>query len=120
MKSSVFAKPLLNEPLAELITKITGAKRVVFGHTHEPEQQQIGPVTFYNGGAWSMSFAEPECKTRIGCQTFVWIRPSDSGERRAQLYEWPAKGGPKLYEQPDKAKLDRPITTPEIAEGGAT
>jgi len=122
VKSSVFVEPLLNERLADLIHKITGARRIVFGHTHEPEQRQIGPVAFYNGGAWSLSFAEPECRTRIGTQTFVWIRPSESGERSAYLYEWPATGGPRLYQQPQPAQLGRPSIhpTPEIAQGGAS
>jgi UDP-2,3-diacylglucosamine pyrophosphatase LpxH len=43
IRSAVFAEALLSERNAELIYKITGAKRVIFGHTHEPQVQRIGP-----------------------------------------------------------------------------
>src|SRR5690606_17966950 len=67
---TVFKKPLLDEERARLIASITGARRVVFGHTHEPCVAQVGPVEYVNGGSWSPAFAEPDCKTRIGTQTF--------------------------------------------------
>lgn len=92
IKATVFDKPLLDEHRAELLHKITGAKHVVFGHTHNPVIEDVGPVRFVNGGFWSPAFAEPDCKTRIGTQTFVWLRPSPSGERVARLYEWPPGG----------------------------
>src|SRR5262249_53753421 len=66
VKSSVFAEPLLNERRAELIHAITGARYVVFGHTHQPMHKRVGPVTYINGGSWSPAFREPECQTRIG------------------------------------------------------
>jgi len=87
----VFATPLLTEQLADLIFKITGARRVVFGHTHQPQCEQVGPVTLYNGGFWSLAFADPECTIRLGEQTFVWIRPNEEGfERVADLCQWKA------------------------------
>src|SRR5690606_25591397 len=89
VQSTVFAKPLLTPERAGLIATITGARTVVFGHTHEPIDCQIGPVRYLNDGFWSAAFAEPECKKRIGTQTFVWIRPDAQGERVAALYEWP-------------------------------
>jgi hypothetical protein len=91
VRPTVFETPLLTEQLAELIFKITGAKRVVFGHTHQPQCEQVGPVTFYNGGFWSKAFADPECTIRLGEQTFVWIRPGgEGGGRTAELCEWKA------------------------------
>jgi UDP-2,3-diacylglucosamine pyrophosphatase LpxH len=89
IKSTVFDKPLLDKRRATLIARITGAKNVVFGHTHKPHVTEIGPVRHINGGFWSAAFAEPDCKTRIGTQSFVWLRPTPSGERVARLFEWP-------------------------------
>jgi len=88
VKSAVFTAPLLDDRRASLIAEITGAKRVVFGHTHIAEQRTVGPVEFFNVGFWSPAFAEPECETRIGTQTFLWIKPGEQG-REAHLYEWP-------------------------------
>jgi UDP-2,3-diacylglucosamine pyrophosphatase LpxH len=91
VRPTVFDTPLLTERLADLIFKITGARRVVFGHTHQPKCEQVGPITLYNGGFWSKAFADPECTIRLGEQTFVWIRPGvDGSERIADLCEWKA------------------------------
>ena len=93
VRAAVFDVPLLTEKRAELIFKITGVRRVVFGHTHKPKVEQVGPVTLYNAGFWSAAFAEPDCIHRIGEQTFVWIRPSDDPAeevaRQAELCRWP-------------------------------
>jgi UDP-2,3-diacylglucosamine pyrophosphatase LpxH len=94
VKPSVFAEPLLSERRAELIHAITGARIVVFGHTHLPLHKQVGPVSYVNGGSWSAAFREPECITRASTPTFVWIRPSTAGgAREATLCEWPLGGG---------------------------
>lgn len=91
VRSGIFQAPLLTEERAQLIHRITGATRVIFGHTHEPEQLQIGPMDYINGGFWSAAFADLACKRRIGTQSFVWIRPGDEG-RQATLMEWPIGG----------------------------
>jgi hypothetical protein len=92
VRPTVFATPLLTDELADLIFKITGANRVVFGHTHQPQCEQVGPITLYNGGFWSKAFADPECTVRLGEQTFVWIRPAAEGSSRiADLCEWKAQ-----------------------------
>ncbi|MBW1761632.1 MAG: metallophosphoesterase [Deltaproteobacteria bacterium] len=89
VRPTVFDTPLLSERRADLIFRITGARRVVFGHTHQPKCEQVGPITLYNGGFWSKAFADPECTIRIGEQTFVWIRPGTDGSGRiADLCEW--------------------------------
>ena len=52
VKSTVFVKPLLDERRAKLIARITGAKSVVFGHTHEPCLELIDKtVTVMNPGS---------------------------------------------------------------------
>jgi UDP-2,3-diacylglucosamine pyrophosphatase LpxH len=89
VRPTVFGTPLLTQQLADLIFRITGAHRVVFGHTHHPTCERVGPVTFYNGGFWSKAFADPECTIRLGEQTFVWIRPASEGSGRiADLCAW--------------------------------
>ncbi|MCO4760386.1 MAG: metallophosphoesterase [Myxococcales bacterium] len=95
VKPQVFEAPLVNQKRSELIAKITGAHNCVMGHTHIPELRRIGPLTFANCGFWSPAFAEPECLTRIGTQTFVWLRPDvvdPAGARRVELWEWPPGG----------------------------
>jgi hypothetical protein len=107
IRPTVFQTPLLTEELAELIFKITGVRRVVFGHTHEPKCEQVGPVTLYNGGFWSMAFADPECTIRLGEQTFVWIRPGNDGlgGRTAELCVWKT-----AEETPMRALCTEPVT----------
>ncbi len=91
VRPTVFETPLLDERRADLIYKITGMKRAVFGHTHQPKCEKVGPMTMYNGGFWSQAFADPECTIRLGSQTFVRIVPNpDGGARVAELCEWSA------------------------------
>ncbi len=98
VKATVFDQPLLDERLAHLIAAITGARMVVFGHTHEPQNHQVGPVRYVNGGFWSAAFTDPECSERIGTQTFVWIRPGTHGDRSVSLCEWaPGAREPKPF-----------------------
>ncbi|HSN82562.1 MAG TPA: metallophosphoesterase [Polyangiales bacterium] len=116
VRPTVFQTPLLNERLADLIFKITGARRVVFGHTHEPKCEQVGPVTLYNGGFWSMAFADPECTIRLGQQTFVWIRPSGEGAagRTAELCRWET-----AEETPMRALCVEPVPASQMRPGQA-
>lgn len=88
VKPETFAKPLLDAASAEQIHRITGASLAVLGHTHQPLVEPIGPLQVCNVGFWSPAFAEPECKRRIGTQTFAWIRPHGA-QRQLQLWEWP-------------------------------
>jgi UDP-2,3-diacylglucosamine pyrophosphatase LpxH len=97
VKPQTFTEPLLTPERAEIITKITGARIAVMGHTHIPELSEVGPMQFCNAGFWSPAFAEPTCKTRLGAQTFARIRAVQGTERRAELWEWPVGA--------DKAKI---------------
>ncbi len=99
VRSTVFSAPLLDPARADLVARITGARRAVFGHTHKPEHGKVGALEVINGGFWSPAFAEPECLRRIGTQTFVWLH----GEaRQAALMEWPAGSNePRPYLPPD-------------------
>jgi hypothetical protein len=109
VRPTVFQTPLLTEERADLIDRITGTHRAVFGHTHEPKCERIGPITFYNGGFWSKAFADPECTIRLGEQTFVWIRPRSEGSGRiADLCEW------KTTEAMPVQSLSTEATTPNM------
>lgn len=100
VRPETFAKPLVDGNRAEWIHRITGAKFAVLGHTHIPELKAIGPLTVCNAGFWSPAFAEPECLTRIGTQTFAWIVPGDDG-RRLQLWQWaPGAAAPAEFTVP--------------------
>lgn len=89
VRPAVFVEPLLTPERADVLHRITGASHVVFGHTHEPERRVIGSVQYANGGFWSPAFTTPEATTRIGTQTFVWIRPCEAATRTLELWEWP-------------------------------
>lgn len=92
VKPQTFAEPLLTPERAELIQRITGARLAVMGHTHIPEVTTVGPLTFCNAGFWSPAFQEPECRTRLGAQTFARVRPGADGLRDVELWEWPVGG----------------------------
>jgi len=112
VKPTVFTEALLDEERAALIRRITGARRVVFGHTHVPKDARIGGVHYLNGGFWSPAFETPECKRRVGTQSFVWIRPTGASAREAALYEWPVKATePRLLESAE-ARGDATPETP--------
>jgi len=97
--SSVFKQPLLSAKRAEVIRAVTGCKRVVFGHTHDPLHLLVSDVEFLNCGFWSPAYSEPDCKNRIGTQTFVRIFPLTSGGRQAELREWsPGASRSESYE----------------------
>ena len=89
VKPETFAQPLLTPERAEWIARITGVRFAVMGHTHLPEMAEIGPLQFCNAGFWSPAFSEPECKNRIGTQTYAWLRPQAGGDRTMDLMEWP-------------------------------
>jgi len=107
VKSSVFAKPLLDERQAQIIADITGAERVVFGHTHAPQSISVGPVHQLNAGFWSPAFSEPECINRIGTQSFVWIARAPGAEVEAKLYEWPIGASAPRVLTPTTSKSPR-------------
>lgn len=136
VKSTVFQMPLLDERRAELIHRITEARTVVMGHTHEPKNEQIGPVQYLNGGFWSPAFSTPECTERIGTQSFVWIRPDEphpdephpheSEARQAQLYEWvPGTSVARILELSDDGKAEaepkkrKSVSPPRLQPGRA-
>ncbi len=75
---------------APLISRITGTKRVVFGHTHREIHTAVDQTEVLNTGTWSPAFKDPECRESFGKKCFAWIRTKEPGatERTADLYIW--------------------------------
>jgi hypothetical protein len=95
-KSKILVDVKYYEKAVKLSAKITGVKRVVFGHTHEFVHTNFEGVEYLNSGTWSPAFDDIEC-TKPSCpKTFVWIRPAqgdgekpgEPGLRVANVYEW--------------------------------
>ena len=86
----------------KLGAKITGVKRVIYGHTHEFVHTNFEGIEYLNSGTWSPAFDDVECTKPSSPKTFVWIRPTPSlsgasegadataspEKRAASVYEW--------------------------------
>jgi hypothetical protein len=105
IKPDTFGEPLLTPGRASQIATITGVKFAVMGHTHEPQLTHIGPLGYCNAGFWSAAFAEPECKQRLGTQSFAWLRPDGQGRKL------------ELWDMPPGAEVPKPMAV-QGAEGG--
>jgi len=97
IRSSVakFKEP--NERLLVLTSRITGVKRVVYGHTHVARHEMIGYVEHLNSGCWSPAFLDVECTRPYGKKTFVWIYPTDENSRDAKLFEFSSGQSKQVY-----------------------
>lgn len=73
-----------------MVVQITGARRIVQGHTHMEAHRQLPEgIEYMNPGTWSPAYEDVECTRPYGRKCFVWIRPSESGQGRiAVLQEW--------------------------------
>lgn len=77
-----------NEKNLRIAGQITATKRIVYGHTHEYRHEIIGGIEHLNAGCWSPAFLNVECTKPFGKRTFVWIQPSEAGQREATLFEY--------------------------------
>ena len=85
---------------APMVARITGTKRVVFGHTHRELHTAVDQVEVLNTGTWSPAFKDPECREAFGRKCFAWIRtPEQGGERVSDLFVW---NDPGLEKVPEK------------------
>jgi len=73
------------ERILAMAAAIAKVKRIVFGHTHQIRHEMIGAVEHLNSGTWSPAFLDVECTKAHDQKTFVWLEPSDHGERKAVL-----------------------------------
>jgi UDP-2,3-diacylglucosamine pyrophosphatase LpxH len=77
------------EKVLTLSSLITGVKRVVYGHTHHPLHEIIGPVEHLNSGTWSPNFGDVECKIQNTKRNYIIIQPIEGAEGRvASLEVW--------------------------------
>lgn len=77
------------EKVLTLSSLITGVKRVVYGHTHQPLHEIIGPVEHLNSGTWSPNFKDVECKIQNTKRNYIIIQPNENGDGRiASLEVW--------------------------------
>jgi hypothetical protein len=85
---------------APMVARITGTKRVVFGHTHRELHTAVDQVEVLNTGTWSPAFKDPECREAFGRKCFAWIRtPEQGGDRVSDLFVW---NDPGLEKVPEK------------------
>lgn len=67
---------------------VTGANRVVFGHTHEPKHEVVGLIEYINPGSWSPMFEDVECEKPLTRYGYVKISPTLDEGRVSDLLEW--------------------------------
>ncbi len=77
-----------DERILSMAGAITHVQRIVFGHTHQPRHEMIGPIEHLNSGCWSPAFLDIECTKPIDQKTFVWITPGKDGGRQAELLQF--------------------------------
>ncbi|MBX9767657.1 MAG: metallophosphoesterase [Bdellovibrionales bacterium] len=80
-----------DETILSLAAQITGVVRIVYGHTHIPRHEMIGPVEHLNSGSWSPAFLDVECTKPFGKKTFVWVEAQQNEARQASLLEFEEK-----------------------------
>ena len=77
------------EKILTLTSLITGTKRVVYGHTHTPLHEIIGPVEHLNSGTWSPNFKDVECTIQNTQRSYVDIYYDPHQKTRvAKLKVW--------------------------------
>lgn len=84
-----------------MASAITKAQRIVFGHTHHARHEIIGSVEHLNSGCWSPAFLDVECTMPLDQKTFVWISPTESGSRQAELFKY-VDGKSELLTNPSR------------------
>lgn len=77
-----------DERVLSMASAITKVKRIVFGHTHHVRHEMIGSVEHLNSGCWSPAFLDVECTDPLDQKTFVWISPTESGGRQADVFKF--------------------------------
>ncbi len=77
-----------DDRILAMASAITKVKRVIYGHTHHTRHEIIGSVEHLNSGCWSPAFLDVECQRPIDQKTFVWIAPSETSHRQAELFKF--------------------------------
>lgn len=87
-----------DDRILAMSSAITKVNRIIYGHTHHSRHEMVGAVEHLNSGCWSPAFLDVECTKPLDQKTFIWISPSESNTRRAELM--------KFFE--GKSELTRP------------
>lgn len=77
-----------DDRILAMASAITNVKRIVYGHTHHVRHEIIGSVEHLNSGCWSPAFLDVECTKPIDQKTYVWISPSETGNRQAEVFRF--------------------------------
>ncbi|HEX4925833.1 MAG TPA: hypothetical protein VFV50_17200, partial [Bdellovibrionales bacterium] len=104
ISSKTFAYKEPKEGVLTTAAHITGAKRIVYGHTHIIRHEMIGEVEHLNCGTWSPAFKDVECTLPYGQKNFVWIEPDEEGGRRATLFEFLGTRARPVFRQAPQLK----------------
>lgn len=75
-----------------VIARLTGVRRVVFGHTHRERHVHLDGVEVLNPGTWSPAFEDVACTRPAGRKAVVRLIPQLDGTRRARLDAWTDTG----------------------------
>ena len=94
IRSNVVQYKEPQDDILAMASSITGARRIIYGHTHVVRHEIIGAVEHLNPGSWSPAFLDVECTKPIGQKTFIWIQPSPEGGRESRLYHFREKDAP--------------------------
>ncbi|HUG43039.1 MAG TPA: hypothetical protein VMN76_02255 [Acidobacteriota bacterium] len=81
---------------ASAIQRLTRARYVVMGHTHDPDLRQLDDdAIYFNTGSWTKVFSEEERIIREEKEfLFLRILAEPSGRTRARLLKWEGGGEP--------------------------
>lgn len=102
-----YKKP--KERILTMASLITGVNRIIHGHTHIVRHEIIGPIEHLNSGTWSPAFTDVECSVQIAQKTYVWLSPSKSGARTAELFEFVEGASRRAFgRKPEAQKLPNP------------
>jgi UDP-2,3-diacylglucosamine pyrophosphatase LpxH len=77
-----------DDRILAMTSAITKVSRVVYGHTHHTRHEIIGSVEHLNSGCWSPAFLDVECTKPLDQKTFIWLSPTESGTRQAELMKF--------------------------------
>jgi predicted phosphodiesterase len=82
--------PTLSLHAKEIMMKNPSVEAVLFGHTHDPEQKDLGDNKWYfNTGTWIPIFETSSADVRQDkTYTFIAIDPMEQPPRRERLQRW--------------------------------
>lgn len=71
---------------------LSGARRVVMGHTHILRRAVFQGIEYLNTGHWAPAWRDLECTQMMGSNGFAWLRHDEDGRSEAELRVWEGQG----------------------------